>query len=75
MVVANAGILQDLISDLNTEDDLIQMNAIDMLTNLVSCKHGLVYMDQQGILSTMENMLIATEVQPILLPCRFCLRA
>ena len=71
MVIGNCGLLQDLILDLNTDDELIQMNSIEMLSNLVCSKHGLLYMNQQGVLSTIENMLIASEVKPILLPCRY----
>ncbi|XP_071801955.1 26S proteasome non-ATPase regulatory subunit 5-like [Asterias amurensis] len=71
MVIGNCGLLQDLILDLNTDDELIQMNSIEMLSNLVCSKHGLLYMNQQGVLSTIENMLIASEVKPILLPSLF----
>ena len=63
--VTNSGLLQDLLTDLGTDDVLIQLNAAEMLTNLAMCHHGLMYLTQQGIVGKMESMMVEAEADPL----------
>ena len=70
----DSGLLQDLLSDLHSDDVLIQLNAAEMVTNLAMCHHGLTYLTQQGIVDKMESMMVQAEGDPLqafLLPGRY----
>nr|XP_054769978.1 26S proteasome non-ATPase regulatory subunit 5-like [Lytechinus pictus] len=67
----SSGFLQDLVSDINTDDVLIQLNAIEMLANLVVSQHTLCFLEQQGVMGRLENLLIGAQTdqsQDFLLP-------
>eukprot|EP00057_Strongylocentrotus_purpuratus_P033881 XP_793127.2 PREDICTED: 26S proteasome non-ATPase regulatory subunit 5 [Strongylocentrotus purpuratus] len=60
----SSGFLQDLVSDINTDDVLIQLNAIEMLANLTVSQHALHFLDQQGVMGRLENLLIGAQADP-----------
>ncbi|XP_077865343.1 26S proteasome non-ATPase regulatory subunit 5-like [Saccoglossus kowalevskii] len=62
---SNSGIITQLISELERDDILIQMNCIEMLSTIASCQHGLQYLDQQGIVGKVESIMVAAESDPL----------
>ncbi|KAJ8039549.1 26S proteasome non-ATPase regulatory subunit 5 [Holothuria leucospilota] len=62
--VNRSGLLGQLLSDLHTEDDLVQLNAIEMLCALVDSPHGIVFLEKEGVLRKMEEMLVEAEADP-----------
>jgi 26S proteasome non-ATPase regulatory subunit 5 len=66
-----SGLLQQLLNEVYRDDILIQLNAIEMLSDLTMVDHGLIYLDQQGIVGKLENMMEDLESNPygnLLLP-------
>ncbi|PIK37326.1 putative 26S proteasome non-ATPase regulatory subunit 5-like, partial [Apostichopus japonicus] len=63
-IVNNSELLQMLLSDLHTEDDLVQLNAIEMLCVLVDCPHGISFLEEVGVLRKLEEMLKESEQDP-----------
>lgn len=67
----NSGLLQQLLNEVYRVDILIQLNAIEMLSDLTMVDHGLIYLDQQGIVGKLESMMEDLESNPygnLLLP-------
>lgn len=67
----NSGLLQQLLNEVHKDDVLIQLNAIEMLSDLTMVDHGLVYLDQQGIVGKLESMMGDLDSNPfgnLLLP-------
>jgi len=69
--VQNSGFLDQLIKILHTEDFLLKLNCIELLTTLALAPHGQKYMETTGILATMTTLLEECPAHPfadILLP-------
>ena len=49
---------------MNTDDILIQLNAIEMLANLVTSQHALQFLDEQGVMGRLENLLKGAQTDP-----------
>ncbi|XP_071485996.1 26S proteasome non-ATPase regulatory subunit 5-like [Diadema antillarum] len=62
--VSSSSLLQALLADLDTDDDLIQLNAIEMLTNMATSQHAMLFLDQQGVMGRLENLLIGAQADP-----------
>ncbi|XP_071949098.1 26S proteasome non-ATPase regulatory subunit 5-like [Antedon mediterranea] len=60
-----SGILQTLMSEVTKDDILVQMNSIEMIGSLATSKHGLDYLEKHGIVCKMEEMLEASESNPL----------
>lgn len=63
--VAQTGILQQLVNEISKDDVLVQLNALDLLTDIAFSEHGLLFLEQQGIVGNFERMLGAVEVEPM----------
>lgn len=55
--VLNTGFLQQLVNMLHTEDFLLQLNCVELLTTLALVPHGQKYLESAGIMTTMATML------------------
>ncbi|XP_022328656.1 26S proteasome non-ATPase regulatory subunit 5-like [Crassostrea virginica] len=61
----HSGLLQQLLNEVHKDDILVQLNAIEMLSDLTMVDHGLVYLDQQGIVGKLENMMGELDSHPL----------
>lgn len=61
----NSGLLQQLLNEVHKDDVLIQLNAIEMLSDLTMVDHGLVYLDQQGVVGKLESMMGDLDSNPL----------
>ncbi|XP_069676870.1 26S proteasome non-ATPase regulatory subunit 5 isoform X4 [Periplaneta americana] len=60
-----SGLLPALIAELSGEDVLLQMNALELLTKLALCEHGLQYLQQQGVLNALANRATTINDDPL----------
>ncbi|KAH9508024.1 26S proteasome non-ATPase regulatory subunit 5 [Bulinus truncatus] len=68
---ASSGLLQQLINEAQSNDILVQLNAIELVSDLAQSPHGLLFLDQHGIVSQLEQMMVGLTDNPmmgILLP-------
>lgn len=61
----HSGLLQQLLNEVHKDDILVQLNAIEMLSDLTMVDHGLVYLDQQGIVGKLESMMGELDSHPL----------
>lgn len=61
----HSGLLQQLLNEVHKDDILVQLNAIEMLSDLTMVDHGLVYLDQQGIVGRLESMMGELDSHPL----------
>ncbi|XP_013402299.1 26S proteasome non-ATPase regulatory subunit 5 isoform X1 [Lingula anatina] len=66
LMCSSNGFLQPLINDMYKDDILVQLNCIEMLSQLAMCQHGLLYLDQQGVLGKLETMMGNIESDPMM---------
>jgi len=55
--VANAGFLQRICQEVLTDDVLVQLNALEILSDFAESNHGILYLEQKGALKDMDNLL------------------
>jgi 26S proteasome non-ATPase regulatory subunit 5 len=60
-----SGLLPALIAELHGSDILLHVNALELLTKLALCEHGLQYLKQHGILNALANKLMAVSEDPL----------
>jgi hypothetical protein len=60
-----SGLLLALIAELHGSDILLQMNALELLTKLALCEHGLQYLQQHGVLNALANKVTAVSEDPL----------
>ncbi|ESP04905.1 hypothetical protein LOTGIDRAFT_211712 [Lottia gigantea] len=60
-----SGLLQKLTNEIFKDDILLQLNAIEMLSDLSQVEHGLQYLDQSSVLAKLEEMMRSTESDPM----------
>ena len=63
--VSNAGFLQRLCQEVLTNDVLVQLNAIEILSDFAESKHGILYLEQKGALNDMDNLLNKSTSSPM----------
>lgn len=62
-----AGIFEKLLKELDSDDILVQMNCFELLTNLASSsERGLGYLEQNGVMLKLHNMLLDAENNPLM---------
>jgi 26S proteasome non-ATPase regulatory subunit 5 len=61
----NSGFLQSLISSLNDDDILIQLNALETLTELALTKVGLDFLEQQQVLQQLADKIARAHETPL----------
>lgn len=62
---AQSGLLQQLLNEIYKDDILVQLNAIELLSELAMKEHGLTYLDEQGIVGKLESMMGSIESDPM----------
>lgn len=60
-----SGMLQQLLNEIHKDDVLVQLNCIELLSDLAMSEHCLVFLDQQGIISKLDNMMASVESDPM----------
>ncbi|KAK2168053.1 hypothetical protein LSH36_21g11000 [Paralvinella palmiformis] len=60
------GLLQHLVNEVYKEDVLVRLNAIELLTRLASVQHGLDFMDNQGIMDRLDEMMKNVDSDPMM---------
>ncbi|KAK6195800.1 hypothetical protein SNE40_001155 [Patella caerulea] len=60
-----SGLLKQLTNEIFKNDILLQLNAIEMLSDLAQVQHGLVYLDQAGVIVKLEELMKATETDAL----------
>ena len=63
--VASAGIIQRLCREVLTDDVLVQLNAIEILSDFAESQHGLLYLEKQGALKDMDSLLCQSSSSPM----------
>merc|ERR1719412_2457591 len=63
--VASAGFLQRLCQEVLVDDILVQLNAIEILSDFAESKHGLIYLENKGVLKDMDNLLSRSSSSPM----------
>ena len=60
-----SGFLQSLISMIDNEDILLQLSALETLTDLATNYEGLNFLEQQGILQTLSEKIAKAHEEPL----------
>lgn len=60
-----SGLIQQLLNEMNKDDILIRLNCLELISDLAMVDHGLVYLDQQGIVQKLETMMASVESDPM----------
>ncbi|XP_055897800.1 26S proteasome non-ATPase regulatory subunit 5-like [Biomphalaria glabrata] len=60
------GLIQQIVNEVQSEDILVQLNAIEMVSDLALSPHGLIFLDQQGVLSRLEEMMVGLNNNPMM---------
>lgn len=72
----NTGVLEKLTKELDGDDILLRLNCIELLTQLAdSGKNGLMFVEESGIVTRLNNLLISAETDPLMslmLPSKIC---
>ena len=56
-LTSSAGFLQRLVQEMLTDDVLVQLNALEMLSDFAESQHGLAYLEGRGVLRDMDKLL------------------
>lgn len=72
----NSGVLEKLTKELDGDDILLRLNCVELLTQLAdSGKNGLMFVEESGIVTRLNNLLISAETDPLMtlmLPSKMC---
>ena len=52
-------------NELHKDDILLQLNCLELLSDLAITEHGLLYLDQEGIVGKLETLMQTTENDPL----------
>ena len=52
-------------NELHRDDILLQLNCLELLSDLAVTEHGLLYLDQEGIIGKLETLMHSTEDDPL----------
>ncbi|CAL1545585.1 unnamed protein product [Lymnaea stagnalis] len=61
-----AGLLQELLREVQANDILVQLNAIELISDLAQSSHGLAFLDHQGIVGKLEEMMLGLNENPMM---------
>lgn len=65
-VCVRTGLLQQLINETLRDDDiLVQLNAIELVSDLARSPHGLTFLDQQGVVTKLESLISGFNDNPM----------
>ncbi|XP_060078581.1 26S proteasome non-ATPase regulatory subunit 5-like [Ylistrum balloti] len=60
-----SGMLQQLLNEVHKDDILLQLNCIELLSDLAMSEHCLVFLDQQGIIRRLDDMIASVDTDPM----------
>ncbi|XP_075551779.1 26S proteasome non-ATPase regulatory subunit 5 [Dermacentor variabilis] len=63
--LSESGHLERLVKEMDKNDVLVQLNALEVLTELVSCSHGLDYLERTGIISKLRQKALNIGSDPL----------
>ncbi|KAL1423517.1 hypothetical protein MTO96_020905 [Rhipicephalus appendiculatus] len=63
--LSESGYLERLVKEMDKNDVLVQLNALEVLTDLVSCSHGLDYLERTGIISKLRQKALNIGSDPL----------
>lgn len=72
--VAGCGLLLKLVNEIFVDDILLQLNCLELLSDLAQSRQGLTFMDQMGVITKLEEMMSTADSAPMgvyLLPGNF----
>ncbi|XP_057373714.1 26S proteasome non-ATPase regulatory subunit 5-like [Daphnia carinata] len=58
-------LIQTLLEEVSTDDILVQLNALELITTLASCQHGRNYLERQGITQKLATRLDEATADPL----------
>lgn len=65
-ICVQSGLLQRLINETLKDDDILaQLNAIELISDLACCSHGLMFLDQQGVVTKLESLMSTFDDNPM----------
>ncbi|KAL3871455.1 hypothetical protein ACJMK2_039451 [Sinanodonta woodiana] len=59
------GLLIQIVNELQRDDILVQLNCLEYLSDLALTDHGLLYLDQQGVVETLGRMMSFVDSGPL----------
>ncbi|KAK3581903.1 hypothetical protein CHS0354_024215 [Potamilus streckersoni] len=62
---SEVGLLIQVVNELQKDDILVQLNCLEYLSDLALTDHGLLYLDQQGVVGTLGRMMSTIESDPL----------
>ncbi|XP_076347712.1 26S proteasome non-ATPase regulatory subunit 5 isoform X2 [Tachypleus tridentatus] len=65
LIVSRSAFLDVLLNELNGTDILVKLNCLELLSQLVETKHGLLYLEEMGVLLKMKNILLNQAEDPL----------
>ncbi|CAG5116735.1 unnamed protein product [Candidula unifasciata] len=60
-----SGLLKQLVNETQADDILVQLNAIEMVSDLALSPHGLAFLDQEGVVGRLEEMMTHLSDNPL----------
>ena len=60
-----AGLLQQLLNEVHKVDILAQLNCLELLSDLGMVEHGIVFLDQSGVIKQLETRLAESASDPM----------
>lgn len=57
MKCINSGLVERLLKEMDQNDVLVQLNCLQVLGDLAAVEHCLLYLEQQGFIRKIENLL------------------
>ncbi|XP_070175787.1 26S proteasome non-ATPase regulatory subunit 5-like isoform X2 [Littorina saxatilis] len=61
---SQTGVLTKLINEMQTDDILLQLNCLELLSDLAQTSQGLTFLDQQGTVKRLEEMMATVGESP-----------
>ena len=59
-----SGLLTKLTNEIHKNDILLQLNCLELLSDLAQSDHGLTFLDQQGVVKKLEEMMTTAGSSP-----------
>lgn len=61
----SSGLLPNLLTEIKSTDHLIQLNALEIMNTLASCNHGLLYLQESGVIQYLVDKISKLEQEPL----------
>lgn len=60
-----SGLLPLLLTEIKSTDHLIQLNALEVMNTLATCNHGLLYLQESGVIQYLVDKISKLEEEPL----------